>query len=180
MGSTPSTQAAGDTATPPHEITTTATNKNSNETKEQRPTTTSKRNRRNQTAQQPSSYPTHLALPHLPSLDDSMDGAGLGLSQPDRGEGLGLSQPPSSSSSSSPSPPPPRPIRDPPLGIGVGVAVVACATCDVRPRRGLREKKSPVCVCGGVTKTCRKRYTARGIQETTQIFFRGRCWRFRV
>lgn len=63
-----------------------------------------------------------LALPpHLPSLDDSMDGAGLGLSHPDLGEGLGLSHPPSLSSSS------PPPLRPAPLGIGVGVAVVACA-----------------------------------------------------
>lgn len=54
---------------------------------------------------------------HLPSLDDSIDGAGLGLSHPDRGEGLGLSHPPSLTSSPS--------FRGP-LDMGVGVAVVAC------------------------------------------------------
>lgn len=54
---------------------------------------------------------------HLPSLDEIVDGAGLGLSHPDLGEGLGLSHPPSLSSLDT--------VRGP-LVIGVGVAVPAC------------------------------------------------------
>lgn len=59
---------------------------------------------------------------YLPSLEEIIDGEGLGLSHAeDLGDGLGLSHPPSPSSS----PPRDEPPLPPPLDIGVGDAVVA-------------------------------------------------------